>query len=177
MRKFTKNEERWIGLATFIIGIYLIYTDPTNSYNWLEGFLLFAFGISNSSEIRNIFKIIINFVFKKDIFHIEHSNVSKTNIFGKARDVKITQQFFGTTRQVGLDETKLSILKCLNEEFNSQPHSWLSESTLTEKFGLTKEQLSPHIKYMEGKNFIKVHWNLGGGFICQITSDGIDVAK
>jgi len=178
MPKLTKNEERWIGFATLIVAIYIIYQNPLSSSSWLISALLVAFGASNSSEIRNIFKLTINFIFKKEVFHVERStksiNIGKIEKSGEG-DINIIQSFGEKTKHSTLDKIKIDILNFLNSEFNKNAHNFIGSSTLIKETGLTMNELTPHIKYLEGKNYIKAKWFLGGNFICQITSGGIDI--
>jgi predicted membrane protein len=92
-KKLTKEEALWIFLATYIIAIYMIIQNPLNEQNWLISLLLIAFGTVSSPDARNMYKISLNFVFKKHIFNIEDAVIIKSNVINQARDVKITQIF------------------------------------------------------------------------------------
>jgi hypothetical protein len=174
-KKFTKEEALWMFVATYIIAIYMIIQSPLNGQTWLISLLLMAFGTVFSPDAKNMYKIALSFIFKNHNFKIEDAVIIKSNVINHPRDVKITQVFQTTKPSASLDEFKVKILNFLKKEFEEKPHNFIGSEALTKETGLTIDKLSSHIKYLEGKNFIKVTWFLGGNFICQITSGGIDI--
>jgi len=97
-KKFTKEEALWMFVATYIIGIYMIIQNPLNSSTWLASILIMAFGTVFSPDAKNMYKITLNLIFKKNIFKTEDAVIIKSNVINQARDVKITQVFIDKKR-------------------------------------------------------------------------------
>jgi len=73
-------------------------------------------------------------------------------------------------------EVRIKILKILQNFNNNDPYNFLDKEKLKERFEEEIEEnvLDRNVKYLRDKGFIKTHLFLGGGFMAQITADGID---
>jgi len=73
-------------------------------------------------------------------------------------------------------DIRVEILKILRDFNNNDPYNFLEKEKLRKKFAPTIDEntLNRNVKYLHDKGFIKAHLFLGGGFIAQITADGID---
>lgn len=67
-----KKAEEWTTrLFLVAIGVYIIYTAPTNFVNWVVGLPLSLGPLLESNEFRLVFKITINRVSGKEVFQIQ----------------------------------------------------------------------------------------------------------
>jgi len=174
-----------IGSVVFIIvGLYELYLGE-----FFGGILLTAVGIVVSNQVRKWIwegiKLAYSLVTKEGREEVktvmkESPGAVQTGKTKVGRDliINVNQPTKGDIKKSSdLDETNLSILKYLNKEYMKHPHKWFSDTELTGNVSLPKEKLSATVKYLDGKGLIKVKWFIGGNFICQITSDGIDAVK
>jgi hypothetical protein len=71
-------------------------------------------------------------------------------------------------------EIRTEILKTLREEYNKKPHGVVMKAKLLSELSIPEIELERNIKYLSDKGLIDVKWFLGGIFIAEINSYGID---
>ena len=71
-------------------------------------------------------------------------------------------------------EIRTKLLETLREEYNNNPHGVVMKDKLLSELGIPEIELERNIKYLSDKGLIDVKWFLGGIFIAEINSYGID---
>ena len=71
-------------------------------------------------------------------------------------------------------EIRTKLLETLREEYNNNPHGVVMKAKLLSELGIPEIELERNIKYLSDKGLIDVKWFLGGIFIAEINSYGID---
>ena len=71
-------------------------------------------------------------------------------------------------------EIRTKLLETLREEYNNNPHGVVMKDKLLSELGIPEIELERNIKYLSDKGLIDVKWFLGGIFIAEISSYGID---
>jgi hypothetical protein len=85
-----KKAEEWTTrLFLVAIGIYIIYAGPTTLANWVLGLPLSLGPLLESNEFRLVFKITVNRASGKQVFQVQQSHISGSNVIGIAKEVHI----------------------------------------------------------------------------------------
>lgn len=74
-------------------------------------------------------------------------------------------------------EARLEILKKLKKSYDDDPHRSTFKDSLLNDLNIDSTELDRNIKYLKDKHLVEVKWFLGGAFMANITSYGIDVIE
>ena len=74
-------------------------------------------------------------------------------------------------------EVRFNILKKLYEKERNSPGRGTSSADLLKELSISENDLSFNIRYLEDKYWVKLTKFLGGNFIANITSEGIDLVE
>lgn len=72
-----------------------------------------------------------------------------------------------------LQDLRLQVLQIIYSDQRNDPYGFVELAKIKKQVNIADYEIEGIVKYLEGKGFVKVTWFLGG-FLAQITADGIE---